>query len=328
MPGIGQLGICRDRPARGIVFAVTFTFLFCYCVFSLFYEQWASAPCSSEFTHKNFVDGMGNFTKLAAGENGHNIAKQGQPLGDKCDLCSRKWLFIVGTGRSGSTTLLNMIDVIPFFRISGENSGVAQLLFGLHQAAERVNRNNKHRLRPGNNTLDAVARSLRSKSPWFAFRTFEVGSRLCAMQAYVLTMLGESGENGSNEVIGWKEIRYEEASDLDFMRLLFPCAKFLVNIRRDTATQVKSSFQKKQNTVQSLNKFNLMLMGWSERQPRDTVRVMAVEDFSVPTFNELLDFLGVSGCRYRRVLNLHKNGSYSGDNDMGSVIHCFNNSSS
>ena len=32
-----------------------------------------------------------------------------------CDLCNDyRWLFIVGEGRSGSTTIMEMLDTIPF----------------------------------------------------------------------------------------------------------------------------------------------------------------------------------------------------------------------
>ena len=37
---------------------------------------------------------------------------QQQPMGS-CTLCEDDWLFVVGTGRSGSTTVLAMLDLIP-----------------------------------------------------------------------------------------------------------------------------------------------------------------------------------------------------------------------
>ena len=101
------------------------------------------------------------------------------------------------------------------------------------------------------------------------------------MQAYALTLLGESGENGENgkngssEVVGWKEIRYKEAATLDFMRHLFPCAQFIVNIRRDTAAQGKSAFHTNE-TVEGLDEVNLMLTGWAESQPSGTVHVVTL----------------------------------------------------
>ena len=39
----------------------------------------------------------------------------------RCNLCSRKWLFVAATDRSGSTTIMNMLNQIPGFRIHGEN---------------------------------------------------------------------------------------------------------------------------------------------------------------------------------------------------------------
>lgn len=31
----------------------------------------------------------------------------------KCDLCSDQWLFIISTGRSGSTSIMTMLNLIP-----------------------------------------------------------------------------------------------------------------------------------------------------------------------------------------------------------------------
>jgi len=303
--------LCRTK---GILLGVTFTFLISFCVNSIAYEHGmrGSASYSSDLPHH-----MGNFKNLSAETTARNISK-GQPLGAKCNLCSRKWLFVVGTGRSGSTTLMNMIDVIPSYRIAGENSGAAAALFALHEAAETTNRHNNFSRRK---KRDRAAPSP-SLTAWYQFSKVELGSRLCAMQAYALTMLGESGENGSNEVIGWKEIRYSKA-ELDFMRLLFPCAKFVVNIRRDTKAQTQSSFQKR-TTFQMWDRVNSMLLGWSKRQPRGTVHVFALEDFSLPNFDRLLRFLGEERCRYRSVIHVHGNGSYTGVKDMSTVIRCSN----
>jgi len=46
-------------------------------------------------------------------------AANGSTLFKTCDLCSRRWLFVVSTGRSGSTTLMNMLNVVPYYRIDG-----------------------------------------------------------------------------------------------------------------------------------------------------------------------------------------------------------------
>jgi hypothetical protein len=31
----------------------------------------------------------------------------------RCDLCADQWLFIISTGRSGSTSLMTMLNLVP-----------------------------------------------------------------------------------------------------------------------------------------------------------------------------------------------------------------------
>mmetsp|Transcript_8251 Transcript_8251/g.10770 ORF Transcript_8251/g.10770 Transcript_8251/m.10770 type:complete len:149 (-) Transcript_8251:1950-2396(-) len=49
-----------------------------------------------------------------------------------CDLChDYDWVFILGTGRSGSTTILSMINSIPGFYLAGENGKAIEILYTL-----------------------------------------------------------------------------------------------------------------------------------------------------------------------------------------------------
>jgi hypothetical protein len=47
-------------------------------------------------------------------------------------LCKRKFVFILATGRSGSTSILNMINALPNYSISGEHNGQFWSWFGLY----------------------------------------------------------------------------------------------------------------------------------------------------------------------------------------------------
>ena len=47
-----------------------------------------------------------------------------------CKPCQRRFLIVVATGRSGSTTLMNLLDKLPNVRMAGENKG--QLLNDFH----------------------------------------------------------------------------------------------------------------------------------------------------------------------------------------------------
>lgn len=41
---------------------------------------------------------------------------------------SHAWLFVLSTGRSGSTTILNMLNAIPQIKLSGENGNLLPML--------------------------------------------------------------------------------------------------------------------------------------------------------------------------------------------------------
>lgn len=42
---------------------------------------------------------------------------------NECDLCEHEFTIILGTGRSGSSTLLGMLNLLPQYDISGEHNG-------------------------------------------------------------------------------------------------------------------------------------------------------------------------------------------------------------
>jgi hypothetical protein len=220
-----------------------------------------------------------------------------------CNLCSRKWIFIVSAGRSGSTTLMSMINEIPLFKIDGENNGLARQLFNLHKVAA------------------AQKRNMRDRTAWFKRNpSDEVGMR-CAMQAYALAFLGEADSFAPHSVIGWKEIRYGTAAELDFMREVFPCAKFIVNTRQNVKAQSRSAFYI-HSKPPDLREKNAFMLDWARRQPSNIALTMALEEFSTETFNDMLRFPGVSGCKYLRMLHSNNQSSYTPDKSTAPVIRC------
>ena len=39
-----------------------------------------------------------------------------------CDLCADDWIIVAGTGRSGSTTLIDMLNRVPGVYVAGERA--------------------------------------------------------------------------------------------------------------------------------------------------------------------------------------------------------------
>ena len=239
-----------------------------------------------------------------------------------CDLCARNWLFVVSTGRAGSTTLLNMLNEIPSFMIAGENGGFAGNLFRLKTGTARAEGIIQRHL-PQN------SRQLR-RHAWLRWNVSDQLALRCAMQAYAMAFLGISAESLSpHSVIGWKEIRYNSAQELHFMRHTFPCAKFIVNTRQDLRAQQASGFKtgflrdevSPWTNPQHLKARTTDLAHWAKQLPPNATFALPVEKFSLQSYNEMLAFLGVSGCQFVRVLHSNVK-SFVPDASKAPVVRC------
>ena len=165
-----------------------------------------------------------------------------------CDLCRDRWLFVVATGRSGSTTMMEMLTSIPGVYIAGENGDLAGSLFRIHQS------------------LGAMMRTNSAKN-----------EEKCMLQFLAKQVIGSI--NKDVRIIGWKEIRYNNVKVLRFMRRVFPCAQFVVNVRHDIVAQHHSKFHI-HTDISVLQRKHDMLFSWASHQPPAYVHQLALEDFS------------------------------------------------
>jgi len=220
-----------------------------------------------------------------------------------CDLCEQNWVFVVATGRSGSTTVMEMLNEIPGFRIGGENNGAASHMYDLFQTY-----------------IDQIAKNGGAEA-WY---TPEVKQKdlLCALQQFARALVGRYPDD--TKVLGWKEIRWKSKQELDFMRLLFPCAKFVINIRKDTAAEANSAFMKNgATTAAALDATNKKFTDWAAQQAESTTFEVPLEQFSVGRFNKLLGWLDITGCTYTSVLHANANNGYSHSGDtISKAITC------
>mmetsp|Transcript_26439 Transcript_26439/g.54835 ORF Transcript_26439/g.54835 Transcript_26439/m.54835 type:complete len:100 (-) Transcript_26439:8-307(-) len=94
------------------------------------------------------------------------------------------------------------------------------------------------------------------------------------------------------------------------MLKVFPCAKFIVNVRRDLVAQSRSAFWTKGNqTGKLLPRITSMLEHWQSSHT-DRTRLLHLEDFTLVEFNKLLQWLGVRGCKFTVLAHSNYNGSY------------------
>ncbi|CAK0803753.1 unnamed protein product [Prorocentrum cordatum] len=122
--------------------------------------------------------------------------------------------------------------------------------------------------------------------------------------------LGEFGADRTS-VVGFKEIRHTSGRQRTFWKKVFPCARFIVNTRRNTTRQHNSQFQKFLS-LSSLEAYTSDLELWQARHP-EYVHKLQLESYSVGGFNQLLSSLGVSGCNFTDMAWANKRGDWRGD---------------
>lgn len=164
-----------------------------------------------------------------------------------CCPCQRRFLFVIATGRSGSTSLLQMLNEFPGVRLSGENRNhLFQMARNLHHTHHIVGK-------PGRKDL--------VKGP-FMRNNVPKGAISCVAQHEVEVITPPTTKqqrsktyNDKDMIIGFKTIRFfgpqwnqppfQNSTDafeqIDFLRSHFPCARVVFNIRSDTEAHAKST---------------------------------------------------------------------------------------
>lgn len=211
-----------------------------------------------------------------------------------CDLCKdNRWLFAISTGRSGSTTLMKMVNALPQVYMAGENGNMmvsARTLarpYASHEGDVGERQHGAH---------------------WHAARVDDK-SLLCDLQQYTRDLLVVSAANASGQVryIGFKEIDYD-ARLFEFMTELFPCAKFIINYRLDVVGQRHAGFYRHKYTTNELAAKNAAYLGFAASH---NTFLLPLENFTAPVFDELRAWLGIEGCHFTAVYHENANGGYS-----------------
>jgi hypothetical protein len=188
--------------------------------------------------------------------NGHTNQHDKRP---SCDTCSRRFLVILAQGRSASTTLVEMLDLLPNVRMGGENNNILIRFKEMHEQLEQSPY--------GNWTTNQGAWKHNPVNPddW-----------VCLGQSLVETIYPpppdhvDVAENDDTDtILGFKTIRfalegervYNITDHVDYFRALFPCARFLINIWSDAAAvassrkrHLKSYTNKTRNTLKRVAK--------------------------------------------------------------------------
>ena len=199
-----------------------------------------------------------------------------------CDLTCLDWTIVLSMGRSGSTTVQEMISALPGMNFYGEEGG---LLSHFKAAQDKIS----------------------TKSDWVSWKGSEdknVSNIACMTQKFYSERHGQTClERGCRH--GWKEIRYRTRDQIHWLQTLFPAARIILNYRDEC-----------QNYTDSFNR-NCSLI---DRQKEDFLKSaesltssfhMKFEDINnLERYRELSVFLGYD-CEALQVLqyNMNRTGS-------------------
>lgn len=259
-----------------------------------------------------------------------------------CDLCAHQWVFVLSTGRAGSTTIMEALNALPGVHVGGENQA------SLEAAAELLGRFTETQIRE-QVTLD------------FAGNTGAGNTHalLCSLQQWFRELAGGAAPQLADglpepiRALGFKELlsprsrstTYDHADrappsrhlpvDLDAaaaprwlhaLNTIFPCARIVFNTRSNTVEQAQSAFHKEQGTqpaeLSALNE----LVGRLHAQRGDARSFhLAKEDISADSLTRLAGWLGFY-CEFESTPHANDGGSgsssrYHSDLD-GARVNC------
>lgn len=248
----------------------------------------------------------------------------------RCKPCQRRFLIIIATGRSGSTTLMNLLDLLPGVRMAGENNG--QILND-YKTWKNLHDTYELGLHSTENVVGA----------WKHFPIPEQ-SLSCPIQSIYeainpppeLNTNFRGSYDDSNTILGFKTVRLHNVWDgsnsastkevvkwTQFLTENFPCARFVFNTRGDIEKQIQSWFKAfgTQLDGNELRDANRNLAQLAATLGPERARMIDMSEWSITEgdsglaiLNDLVDWLGFEGCRFSSLIHMNK-GGYEQDNE-------------
>lgn len=208
-------------------------------------------------------------------------------------LCDRKFLFVISSGRAGSTSLMTMLNAMPDVFVSGENNDTALIRETFEKRAGRMCAN----LYFGKSSV-ACANTRRYEL--MAVQNWLWESNIPAA-AYM---------RKRPSIVGFKEIRWT-SQDVQFIKEAAPCSRFVLNMRRNSTSQARSGFFAEQpDALRIVRETNERVLRASSIIELERMYKMDLEDFSTKRFNELASWLGRPSCVFQNVTHAHAHNSF------------------
>ena len=177
-------------------------------------------------------------------------------------IVNDKIVVICSTGRSGSTTMLRLINTIPNSNICGENDNMIISILDAYRKLKTTN----YYFKTKYIDEDALDRGLdldQLKPAWY--NSFSYRKMVYLIKEIIIEMFKD---NDTTHVWGFKEVRIVDQYSLSLLndfKELFPQLKVIIHLKRDTATQSRSSWWGERNgTINILNEANIALYQFYE----------------------------------------------------------------
>ena len=206
-------------------------------------------------------------------------------------------LVVVATYRSGSTTVMHMLDQLPDTCVAGENAGMTQTLLEQYERTVRTGFASK-------------------TGPW-QHHAVSVESILRAQRAYVTAQLSCPNDVGT---IGFKTIRMKSAREAQHLSRIFPDTAFVVV--RCVAQQSTHVNDVRIRRCKEHNKMVDVLKTVGVR----VVDTLSLKNFTLQKFNGLArQLLRNDVCHYHCVVHSNKCNGTGGscyEPDLRKCLHC------
>lgn len=250
-----------------------------------------------------------------------------------CAPCNKCFLFILATGRSGSTSLLNMMNKLPNVRLSGENNN--ELFVASKLEKNLLDTGLFHYEKP-------------AKGAW-AHSAVPNQAMACIMQkvmttidpppAEVLSTLNKPNHPSLEEyegalILGAKIIRIQQArwspeDAVAYFQENFPCSRYIVNYSSNVEGQVNSRMNLKWGNnyeiqVKALVKENKFLKKFASLMGQDAAQLIDMNEWTedVSVLNNVLDWMGYQKCHFRKVLHDNYHGQSTDPSELNIGEHC------
>jgi len=223
-------------------------------------------------------------------------------------------------GRTGSTTVLNMLNAHPIVRLAGEGGGQMQFATPLFEtAAAHVNHHG---------ASDYCSDPNNEKGLCSAYQRGAISPKdvMCDIQEYfddVAVPVFSLLPHPKVSIRGFKDIQGWSIESLALLHSAFPCARVVYSVTNDpgSSDQVKAyveSFHFTQAQAKNYSLQQVALQQQAQAWHNEDIASgnawrsfwLAVEDFTPDSFNELLQWMGETGCTFDGVV--HANSASGG----------------